>query len=70
MFVQNRLTLWVRILLRRSVIDMLSYVMKFVSDMRQVGSFSRALRFPPPTDGHDITEILLKHHKPNPHAEQ
>jgi hypothetical protein len=31
------------------------YVIKFVSDLRQVGGF---LRFPPPR--HDITEILLK----------
>jgi hypothetical protein len=38
------------------------YVIKFVSDLRQVGSFLRVLRFPPPneTDGHDVTEILLK----------
>jgi hypothetical protein len=34
------------------------YVIKFVSDLRQVGGF---LRFPPPikTYLHDITEILL-----------
>ena len=31
------------------------YVIKFVSDLRQVGGF---LRFPPPH--HDITEIVLK----------
>jgi hypothetical protein len=38
------------------------YVIKFVSDLRQVGGFLRGLRFPPPnkTDRHDITEILLK----------
>ena len=38
------------------------YVMRFVSDFRQVGVFIRVLRFPPPTktDRHDITEILLK----------
>jgi hypothetical protein len=37
-------------------------VIKFVSDLRQVGGFLRALWFPPPikTDHHDITEILLK----------
>jgi hypothetical protein len=29
----------------------------FVSDLRQVGGF---LQFPPKTDCHDITEILLK----------
>jgi hypothetical protein len=38
------------------------YVIKFVSDLRQVGGFLRVLRFPPPKkhDLHDITEILLK----------
>jgi hypothetical protein len=38
------------------------YVIKFVSDLRQVGVFFRILRFPPPikTDRRDITEILLK----------
>ena len=33
------------------------YVIKFVSDLRQVGGF---LRFPPPIKLTDITEILLK----------
>jgi hypothetical protein len=39
------------------------YVIKFVSDLRQVGGFLRNLRFPPPiklTATHDIAEILLK----------
>jgi hypothetical protein len=39
------------------------YVIKFVSDLRQVGGFLRVLRFPPPSNKtvrHDITEILLK----------
>ena len=38
------------------------YVIKFVSDLRQVGGFLRVLRFPPPskTDRHNKTEILLK----------
>ena len=40
------------------------YVIKFVSDLRQVGGSFRILRFPPPlhnkTDRHDIAEILLK----------
>ena len=37
------------------------YVIKFDSDLRQVGGFLRVLRFPPQkTDRHDITEILLK----------
>ena len=38
-------------------------MIKFVSDLRQVGGFLRVLRFPPPIklhDRHDITEILLK----------
>jgi hypothetical protein len=35
------------------------YVIKVVSDLRQIGGFLRALRFPPQkkTDRHDITEI-------------
>ena len=40
------------------------YVIKFVSDLRQVGGFPRVLRFPLPVtnkaERHDITEILLK----------
>ena len=48
------------------------YVIKFVSDLRQVGGFLRVLQFPPSikTDHHDITKILLKvalntiNHKP------
>ena len=37
------------------------YVIKFVSDLRQVDGFLWVLRFPPSkTDRHDITEILLK----------
>ena len=39
------------------------YVIKFVSDLRQVSAFLQVLRFPPPIklhDHHDITEILLK----------
>jgi hypothetical protein len=35
------------------------YVIKFVSDLRQVGGFLRFLK-PLKTDRHDITEILLK----------
>ena len=35
------------------------YVIKCVTDLRQVGGFLRVLRFPPPikTDLHNITEI-------------
>jgi hypothetical protein len=38
------------------------YVLKFVSDLRQVSGFHRVLRFPPPIKltAHDIPEILLK----------
>jgi hypothetical protein len=38
------------------------YVIKFVSDLRQVSGFLWVLWFSPPikTDRHDITEILLK----------
>ena len=38
------------------------YMIKFVSDLRQVSGFLQVLRFPPPikTDCHDIAEILLK----------
>ena len=38
------------------------YVIKFVSDLRQVGGFLPVVRFPSPikTDRHDIAEILLK----------
>jgi hypothetical protein len=37
------------------------YVIKFVSDLRQVGGFLRVPRCPPinKTDHHDITEIFL-----------
>jgi hypothetical protein len=37
-------------------------MIKFVSDLQQVGGFLRILWFPPPikTDCHDITETLLK----------
>ena len=38
------------------------YVIKIVSDLRQVGGFLQVLRFPSPnkTDRHNIAEILLK----------
>jgi hypothetical protein len=38
------------------------YVIKFVSNLRQVGGFLLVLRFPPPIEltCNDITEILLK----------
>ena len=38
------------------------YVIKFISDLRQVGGFPRVIRFSSPqkTDRHDITEILLE----------
>ena len=36
------------------------YVIKFVSDLRQVGRMHRVLQFPPQTDRHGISELLLK----------
>ena len=38
------------------------FVIKFVSELRQVDGFLRVLWFPPPkkTDRHDVTELLLK----------
>ena len=41
------ITIRVRIRLRRGVLDTILYD-KVVSDLRQVGGFLRALRFPPP----------------------
>ena len=47
------------------------YVIKFVSDLRQISGFLLVLRFPPPIKfSYNITEILLKvalntiNHKP------
>ena len=36
------------------------YVIRFVSDLWQVGDFPRVFRFPPPIKSTDIAEILLK----------
>ena len=36
------------------------YVIRFVSDLWQVGGFPRVFRFPPPIKSTDIAEILLK----------
>jgi hypothetical protein len=45
----------------RKVYSIQHYVIKSVSDLRQVGGFLWVLRFPPPIKlTHDITEILLK----------
>jgi hypothetical protein len=47
------------------------YVIKFVSDLRQVGGFLRVLRFPPPIKMtttiylKNIVENGVKHHEPN-----
>ena len=41
------------------------YVIKFVSDLRQVGGFLRVLWFPPPRYNWNIVESGPKHHKPN-----
>jgi len=40
------------------------YVIKFVSDLRQVGGFLRVLLFSPPIKV-KIVECGVKHHKPN-----
>ena len=37
----------------------------FVSDLRQVGGFPRALRFPPPIKLTNIVESGIKHHQTN-----
>jgi hypothetical protein len=39
-------------------------VIKFVSDLRQVGGFLGALRFPPPIENWNIIESGIKNHKP------
>jgi hypothetical protein len=46
----------------KEVCSIQHYVIKSVSDLRQVRGFLRVLRFPLPnkTVHHDITEILLK----------
>jgi hypothetical protein len=48
------------------------YVIRFVSDLRQVGGFLRVLRFPPPIKltavryNWNIVESGVKHYNPNP----
>ena len=58
---QSLLTLCVQILIQQ-------YVIKFVSDLRQVSVFLRVLRFPPPIKRYNwnIVESGVKHHNPNP----
>ena len=51
------------------------YVIKFVSDLRQVSGFLRLLRFPPPIKltpqyNWNIVESDVKHHKLNPLKKQ
>ena len=46
------------------VYSMQHYVIKFVSDLRQVGGYLRVLRFPPRYNL-NIVESGAKHHKPN-----
>jgi hypothetical protein len=43
------------------------YVIKFVSDLRQVGGFLRVLLYPPPTKltAEILLKVAFKHHKPN-----
>ena len=46
------------------------YVIKFVSDLRQVGSFRQVLRFPSPVKfTTKIVESGLKHENPNPQTQ-
>jgi hypothetical protein len=56
------LKLWDSNLVHGEVYSKQHYIIKFVSDLRQVGGFLWELRFPPPnkTDHHDIAKILLK----------
>jgi hypothetical protein len=50
----------------REVYSIQHYVIKFVSDFRQVGGFLRGLRFPPPVKlSATIYLNGVKHHKPN-----
>jgi hypothetical protein len=44
------------------------YVIKFVSDLQQVGGFLRVSRFPQPIKLTAIVESGLKYHKPNLHV--
>ena len=51
------------------------YVIKFVSDLCQVGGFLRVLRFPPPmkltaTYNWNIVESCVKHHQTNKQTNQ
>ena len=46
------------------VYSMQHYVIKFISDLRQVGDFLWVLWFPPSIK--NIVEIGVKHHNPNP----
>jgi hypothetical protein len=54
------------------VYSMQPYVIKFVSDLRQVGGFLLVVRFPlplnwPPRYTWNIVESGVKHHNPNPY---
>ena len=53
------------------VYSMQHYMIKFVSDLQQVGGFLRVLRFPPPINGPsryrcNIVESGIKHYNLNP----
>ena len=52
------------------VYSKLSYVIKFVSDLRQVGGFLKILQFPPPIKwlpryNWNTVQSVVKHHNPN-----
>ena len=42
----------------------INYVIKFVSELQQVGGFLQVLWFPPPIKQANIVESGIKHHKP------
>jgi hypothetical protein len=42
----------------------INYVIKFVSELQQVGGFLQVLWFPPPIKQANIVESGVKHHKP------
>jgi len=62
---QSSLKLWVQTTFIGEVYSIQHYVMKFVSDWRQVGGFLRVLQFPPRYNW-NIVESCVKHRKPKP----
>jgi len=58
----HKCLLFIDVAHRLEVYSIQHYVIKFVSDLRQVSGFPRVLRFSPSikSDHYDIAEILLK----------